>query len=52
MKAAAKGVVAEFKYQGVDVIMWVLNLQKRWSGEERTTRLEVRIMVHASSKIQ
>ncbi len=43
MKAAVKRVVSEFKSQGVDFIMSVLNLQKRWSGEEKTARLEVRI---------
>ncbi len=39
-QVAAKRLVTEFKSQGVDVIMWILNLQKRWSGEEKTTRLE------------
>eukprot|EP01084_Bolivina_argentea_P269806 458648_1 len=39
-QAATKRVISEFKSQGVDFIMSVLNLQKRWSGEEKTARLE------------
>ncbi len=43
MKVAIKRVISEFKSQGIDFVMSVLNLQKRWSGDEKSARLEVRI---------
>jgi exocyst complex component 3 len=38
-QAAVKRVVMEFQSQGVDVVMHILSLQRRWAGEEQAERL-------------